>query len=75
MTFKTNGNIDEFSGIIMAIYDDSIDILWDTVNNKYKPQEIDNLFNNISINDIFNGSDSFSPIKKDRYIFKNIIKI
>ena len=70
-----DGNTDEFSGIIMAIYNDSIDIFWDTVNNKYSPQEIDNLFNNITINDIFNGSDRFSPVKKDRYIFKNIIKL
>jgi len=59
----------------MAIYKDGIEIFWDTLNGRYQPQEIEDVFNNYTMKDIFNGNENYSPIKKDRYIFKNIFKI
>jgi hypothetical protein len=70
-----NGNLNEYSGIIMAIYNDSINIYWDTINGRYKPKEFVNISNNLTLSDIFNGSKNYSSIKKERYIFKNILKI
>ena len=67
-----DGNIEYYSGIIMTIYNDSIDIFWDTINGKYQPQKIENIFNNCTMNDILNGNENFSSIQKERYIFKNI---
>jgi hypothetical protein len=67
-----DGNIEYYSGIIMTINNDSIDIFWDTINGKYQPQKIENIFNNCTMNDILNGNENFSSIKKERYIFKNI---
>jgi hypothetical protein len=67
-----NGNLDDYSGIIMGINNDSIDIFWDTLNGKYQPQKIENIFDKLKLNDIFNGNKNYSPIKKERYIFKNI---
>ena len=72
--YNENGNIESHSGIIMAIYNDSIDIFWDTLNGKYQPDKIKDIFNNYKIEDIFSGNKNYSPIKKDRYIFKNIFK-
>lgn len=75
-TFSDNdGNSDEYSGIIMAIYNDSIDIFWDTLNGKYQPQKIKKILDNCNLNDIISGNESYSPIKKERYIFKNIFKL
>jgi hypothetical protein len=58
----------------MAIYNDSIEIFWDTFNGIYNPHEIENIFNKLKIKEVFEGSESYSPIKKNRYIFENIIK-
>jgi len=38
----------------MAIYNDSIDIYWDTINGEYLPQKIENIFNNCTMYDILN---------------------
>lgn len=67
-----DGNIEYYSGIIMTINNDNIDIFWDTINGKYQPQKIENIFNNCTMNEILNGNENFSSIKKERYIFKNI---
>lgn len=71
---KNNGNFDDYSGLIMGIYNDSIDIFWDKLNGKYQPQKIKNMFTNCKLNDIFDGNKNYSPIKKEKYIFKDIIK-
>ena len=70
---KNNGNLDDYSGLIMGIYNDNIDIFWDTLNGKYQPQKIKNMFTNCKLNDIFEGNKNYSPIKKEKYIFKDII--
>ena len=75
-TFSDNeGNLQDYSGIIMAIYNDSIDIFWDTINNKYQPEQMEILFENYKMNEIFNGNKNYSSIKKEKYIFKDIFKV
>ena len=56
----------------MAIYTDSIDIYWDSLDGRYQPQKIENIFNNYKLKDIFNGNKNYSPIKKNKDIFKDI---
>jgi hypothetical protein len=72
--FKNNGNLEDYSGLIMSIYNDSIDIFWDKLNGKYQPQKIENMFTNCKLKDIFYGNKNYSPIKKEKYTFKDIIK-
>jgi hypothetical protein len=64
----------EYSGIIMEINDDSLEIYWDKINGIYDPKKIDCIFDNCQMNDIFNGNENFTPIKKEKYILINIIK-
>ncbi len=70
-----DGNIQVYSGIIMDIYPDSINVFWDKVDDRYILNYFENVFKKLTINDIFNGSNNYSPIKKEEYIFKDIIRI
>jgi hypothetical protein len=58
----------------MKIYNESINVYWDTINGRYNPQEFGDVFKNLTLKDIFNGNKKYSSIKKERYIFKNILK-
>jgi len=60
-----NGKSKEYMGIILAIDNENIEIYWDTLDGKYRPNKMDVTFTNCSINDIFKGNKHYSPIKKD----------
>ena len=59
-----NGKSKEYMGIILAIDNENIEIYWDTLNGKYRPNNMDATFTNCSVNDIFKGNKHFSPIKR-----------
>jgi len=60
-----NGGYKEYKGIVLAIEDNSIEIYWDTLDGKYRPNDMNIAFTNCEINEIFRGNKDFSPIKKD----------
>jgi len=59
------GNNNEYRGIVLAIDSTSIEIYWDTKDGKYRPQDMNIAFTNCQINEIFGGTQKYSPIKKD----------
>ena len=65
-TYKDkNGNNKEYKGIILAIDENSVEIYWDTRDGKYRPNDMKVAFTNCQINEIFKGSEVYTPIKKD----------
>ena len=60
-----NGKNREYRGIVLAIDEKGIEIYWDTKDGKYRPQDMNIAFTNCPINEIFSGTDEYSPIKKD----------
>lgn len=60
-----NGKSKEYRGIILAIYDDGIEIYWDTENGKYRPKDMDLAFTNCSVDEIFKGDKKYTPIKRE----------
>ena len=66
---------EEYKGIIMGMDDNSMEIFWDTLNRKYSPKEIDVNFTNCSIDEIFKGSEKYTPIKNERHNYKHILKV
>jgi hypothetical protein len=61
-----NGKNKEYKGIVLAIDTKSIEIYWDTIDGKYRPQEMDIAFSNCQIEEIFSGTDKYSSIEKDK---------
>jgi len=59
------GNNKEYRGIVLAIDVNSIEIYWDTKDGKYRPGDMDIAFTNCTINEIFKGTEEYSPIKKE----------
>ena len=55
----------EYKGIILAIDDKSIEIYWDTLDGRYRPNYMDLAFTSCPVDEIFKGNNKFSPIKKD----------
>ena len=62
-----NGKKLEYKGIILAIENKSIEIYWDTLDGKYRPQNMDFAFTTCPLEEIFEGSDYYSPIKKYKH--------
>ena len=60
-----NGRNKEYKGIVLAIDNNRIEIYWDTQNGKYRPNDMNIAFTNCLINEIFNGSEEYTPIEKD----------
>lgn len=60
------GRDKEYKGIILAINDNGIEIYWDTIDGKYRPNDMEIAFTNCSIYEIFHGNDQYTPIEKDR---------
>lgn len=69
-----NGKEIEYSGIIMGIKDDSLEIYWDKINGTYDPKNIECIFDNCQTLDIFNGDENYTPIKKEKIIFIDILR-
>ena len=64
-----DGKKDKYSGIVMAISKDNIEVFWDKINGIYKPEKIHFTFNTLEIDEIINGNQEFSKIKKNKYIY------
>lgn len=61
-----DGKYIEYKGIILAISKNSLEIYWDTVDGKYKPENINLDFTNCQVDEIFKGNKVYSPILKDK---------
>lgn len=59
------GNHREYKGIVLAIEEKSMEIYWDTKDGEYRPGEIDLAFTNCAVDEIFDGKEHSSPIKRD----------
>ncbi len=60
-----DGESKEYKGIILAIYDDGMEVYWDTENGKYRPKNMDVAFTNCSVEEIFKGDKNYTPIKRE----------
>jgi hypothetical protein len=60
------GRIDEYEGIIMAMDHNQMEVYWDTMNGDYSPDLIDEDFTLCSVDEVLNGNQECSPIKKKR---------
>jgi hypothetical protein len=58
------GKSKEYKGIVLAIDNKGMQIYWDTENDRYKPGEMNIDFTHLEIDEIFNGSSKYSPVKK-----------
>jgi hypothetical protein len=61
-----NGQTDEYEGIIMAMGYDQMEVYWDTLNGEYTPELIDEDFTLCSVDEVLNGNEECSPIKRKR---------
>ena len=61
-----NGKNKEYKGIVLAIDKNSIEIYWDSVDGKYRPEEMDIAFSNCHAKEIFSGTNKYSSIEKDK---------
>ena len=59
------GNNKEYKGIVLAINDKRIEVYWDTLDGKYRPNNMDVTFTNCDTSEIFKGNKEYSPIKKE----------
>jgi hypothetical protein len=57
-----------YKGIVLAIDKDCLEIYWDTRDGKYRPNGMDIAFTNCQKYEIFNGTDYYSPVEKDKKI-------
>ena len=64
--YKKDGRSMIYKGIVLAIEDNCMEIYWDTLDGKYRPQNMGVAFTNCEVFEIFEGNKSYSPIKKDR---------
>lgn len=61
-----DGKNKEYKGIVLAIDKNSIEIYWDTIDGKYRPENMNIAFSNCQIKEIFTGTERYSSIEKDR---------
>ena len=61
-----NGRNKEYKGIVLAIDKKSIEIYWDTLDGKYRPEDMNIAFSNCQIKEIFSGNEKYSSIEKDK---------
>jgi len=69
------GKSEEYEGIVMSIDKNNMKIFWDTLNRKYRPKEIDENFTNCSVDEIFEGSEKYTPFKREKRNLRNILKV
>ncbi len=63
---KDSGEIEEYEGIIMAMDAHNMEIYWDTVDGDYDPFEIVDDFTICDADEVYNGSQEYSPIKQKK---------
>jgi hypothetical protein len=61
-----NGKKMVYKGIVLAIDNNYIEIYWDTRDGIYRPKDMEIAFTNCQKNEIFNGTQDYSPLVKDR---------
>jgi hypothetical protein len=61
-----------YEGIVLAIGEDSIEVFWDTLNGKFRPENMDVDFTTCSRVEIFQGTMQYSPIIKNKKISLDI---
>jgi hypothetical protein len=64
-----DGELEVYEGIIMALDDHRMEIYWDTLDGKYRPELIKNDFTMCSINEVLWGNEQYSPIKKKKHSY------
>jgi len=69
-----SGKLDVYKGIIMRMNEKHLEIFWDVMDGKYRPKDIEVNFTNCSLNDIFEGSDKYTPIKREGYKNRHRLK-
>lgn len=67
---KESGEIEEYEGIIMAMDPDYMEIYWDTIDGEYNPNMIDDDFTLCDAEEVYDGNQAYSPIKRKK---KNMI--
>lgn len=65
--YDEKGDVKEYRGIILAIDDNSVEIYWDTVDGRYRPENMNVGFTSCSAEEVFEGNDRYSPIKKEKH--------
>jgi hypothetical protein len=60
------GKPKEYKGTVLAIDEETIEIYWDTVNGKFRPEDMGIAFTTCPIYEIFNGTENYTPIKKEQ---------
>ena len=55
----------EYKGIVLAIDENGVEIYWDTIDGKYRPNEMNIAFTNCPKIEIFKGNEKYTPIEKD----------
>jgi len=59
----------KYEGIILAIDNKGLEIYWDTLDGKYKPEDMGIAFTHCNPREIFYGNEKYSPIKKEKYYY------
>ena len=62
---EKDGKTKEYRGTVLAIDKESIEIYWDTVDGKFRPEDMGVAFTTCPVYEIFNGNENYTPIKKE----------
>lgn len=60
---KKSGEVEEYEGIIMAMDQEYMEVYWDTIDGQYCPDQIVDDFTLCDADEVFNGSEDYSPIQ------------
>jgi len=61
-----SGEIEEYEGIIMAMDPEYMEIYWDTIDGEYSPDQIIDDFTLCDADEVYNGNQEYSPIKRKK---------
>lgn len=63
---KDSGELAEYEGIIMTMDPYSMEVYWDTIDGDYNPYEIADDFTLCDSDEVYNGTQEYSPIKRKK---------
>ncbi|MFH1014067.1 MAG: hypothetical protein V1769_06135 [Thermoplasmatota archaeon] len=63
------GELEVYEGIIMALDDDRMEIYWDTLDGKYRPEVIEKDFTMCHVDEVLHGTENYSPIKRKKHSY------
>lgn len=61
---KESGEVEEYEGIIMAMDAEYMEVYWDSIDGEYSPDQIVDDFTLCDVDEVYNGNQEYSPIKK-----------